>query len=206
MNGTEPIASTGTEEWRTFAADHLRQSADLQRQTADACIDSILAAANLITECFRRGNKLLLCGNGGSAADAQHVAAEFVNRVSGDFDRPGLPAIALTTDTSLLTAYANDSGWEGVFERQVRTIGNAGDVLIAISTSGNSKNVIRAVEAAHEKGMQTIGLLGEGGSLTQMVSQPVVVPSRDTQHIQETLLTVEHIICMIVERALFRGQ
>ncbi|MGZ8845230.1 MAG: D-sedoheptulose-7-phosphate isomerase [Pyrinomonadaceae bacterium] len=191
------------EQWRVFAGEHLRQSAETQKRTAEVCLDSILGAASLLVKCFGQGKKLLLCGNGGSAADAQHVAAEFVNRLSKDFERPGLPAIALTTDTSFLTAYANDCGWEGVFERQVLTIGNRGDVLMVISTSGNSKNIIRSVGAAREKGLVTIGLLGEGGLLTDLVDQAVVIPSKDTQHVQEALLAVEHVLCMLVERALF---
>lgn len=191
------------EQWRVFASEHLRRSSETQQRTAEVCLDSILVAAKVLAECFSQGKKLLLCGNGGSAADAQHVAAEFVNRLSKDFGRPGLPALALTTDTSFLTAYANDCGWEGVFERQVLTIGNQGDVLIVISTSGNSKNIIRSVAAAREKRLTTIGLLGEGGLLTDRVDHAVVIPSRDTQHVQEALLAVEHVLCMLVERALF---
>src|SRR5262249_21364186 len=133
----------------------------------------------------------------------QHMAAEFVNRLSRDTPRPGLPAIALTTDTSFLTSFANDVGFEGVFERQVRALGKAGDVLIGISTSGGSKNIIRSVLAAHEMGLKTIGLVGEGGELAGLVNEAITIPSTDTQHIQEALLAVEHIICLLVERALF---
>jgi len=121
----------------------------------------------------------------------------------GDFERPGLPAIALTTDTSFLTSYANDFGYDGVFERQVLALGQADDVLIAISTSGNSGNVIKAVHAGRERGVKTVALCGEGGTLPTLVDQAVVVPSRDTQHIQETLLAIEHIICAAVEEILF---
>jgi D-sedoheptulose 7-phosphate isomerase len=131
------------------------------------------------------------------------MAAEFVSLLTKDFERPGLPAIALTTDTSFLTAFANDLGFEGVFERQVRALGKAGDVLVGISTSGNSPNVRRAVAAAREMGIGTIGLLGEGGLLVDLVDCPVVVPSRHTQHIQESLLPVEHTICHLVEDNLF---
>jgi len=191
------------EQWRARAYDHMLLGAETTRRTAETCLDSILDAAGLIADGFRLGNKVLICGNGGSAADAQHIAAEFVNRLSKDFERPGLPAIALTTDTSFLTAYANDYGYEGAFERQVLTLGKPGDVLLAISTSGNSPNVVRAVKAAHDNGMKTIGLLGEGGKLTVLVDQAVVVPSRDTQHVQEALLAVEHVICLLVENALF---
>ena|SRR2546423_7793573 len=190
-------------EGRNAAYQHLIRSAEINRKAAAVCLDSILGAANLIIECFRGGNKVLICGNGGSAADSQHMAAEFVNRLSRDIKRPALPAIALTTDTSFLTSYANDCGYEGVFERQVLGLGRAGDVLIAISTSGNSTNLIKAVAAAREKGLATLGLLGEGGALTSLVDQAVVVPSRDTQHVQECLLAIEHAICMIVEQQMF---
>ena len=185
------------------ALEHLQVSASVTRATAERCSSSIVNVANLIVSCFQAGHKLLICGNGGSAADAQHMAAEFVNRLSKDFERPGLPAISLTTDTSFLTSYANDYGYEGVFERQLRALGQKGDVLIGISTSGNSGNVIRALAAARESGIQTIGLIGEGGQMTSIVDQAVVVPSRDTQHVQETLLAVEHVICLLVEQALF---
>jgi len=195
--------SDSDQEARRLAHAHIIESAELTRRTADESLDSVLRTATLIAECFRRGNKLLLCGNGGSAADAQHMAAEFVNRLSKEFERPGLPAIALTTDTSFLTSYANDYGYDGVFERQVRTLGRTGDVLIGISTSGSSKNVTRAVAAAREMGIETVGLIGEGGVLTSLVDCAVVVPSRDTQHVQETLLTTEHVICLLVERALY---
>jgi D-sedoheptulose 7-phosphate isomerase len=191
------------EKWRSRICDHLIQSAELKYRTAESASESVLAAISRIVGCYRSAGKVLICGNGGSAADAQHMAAEFMNRLRADFQRPGLPAIALNTDTSFLTSYANDVGYDGVFERQVLALGNSADVLIGISTSGNSVNVLRAVEAANDKGLKTIGLLGEGGRLTEIVSQAVVVPSRDTQHVQETLLTVEHIICAAVEEILF---
>src|SRR5439155_11930729 len=142
------------------ARARLLESAEVKRQVAEQCMDSILAAANLIADTFRLGGKVLLCGNGGSAADCQHMAAEFVSRLSKEFDRPGLPAIALTTDTSFLTVFANDCGFEGLFERQVQTLGKPGDTLIGISTSGNSPNVIRAVEAARAAKMRTLILTG----------------------------------------------
>jgi D-sedoheptulose 7-phosphate isomerase len=191
------------DDWRAIAYAHLIESAETNRRTAETSLESILNCADLITSCFRRKQKLLICGNGGSAADAQHMAAEFVNRLSKDFERPGLPAISLTTDTSFLTSYANDYGYAGVFERQLRALGQSGDILIGISTSGNSENVTRAVVAAREIGIETIGLIGEGGAMASLVDCVVVVPSRDTQHVQETLLAVEHTICLLVERALF---
>ena len=190
---------------RDFVSAHFLESADVQKRTVETSLKSILDCADAIAACFRRSNKVLICGNGGSAADAQHMAAEFVNRLSSDFERPGLPAIALTTDTSVLTSYANDYGYEGVFERQVGALGQQGDILIGISTSGNSKNVIRAIAAADDRGLETVGLIGEGGEMTSLVQHAVVIPSRDTQYVQETLLTVEHCLCMLVERALFPG-
>ena len=190
---------------RNCAYKHLIRSAELEKRVADECLDSIVRSAGLLVDCFRGGSKVMICGNGGSAADAQHVAAEFVNRLSKDCERPGLPAIALTTDTSFLTAYANDYGYDGVFKRQVLTLSKPQDVLIGISTSGNSINIIEAVAAARESNVKTIGLLGEGGKLTDRVDVAVVVPSRDTQHVQEVLLAIEHAICLLVERVLFPG-
>jgi len=185
---------------------HLLQSAEIKRQTAASCGGSIAKAADVIAEAFLSGRKLLLCGNGGSAADCQHMAAEFVSRLSKDLDRRALPAIALTTDTSFLTAFANDCGFEGIFERQVEALGNAGDVLVGISTSGNSPNVIRAVEAARKGNIRTIALTGNGGRLAALADVAIAVPSGDTQYIQETHLAVEHILCELVESVLFREQ
>lgn len=180
-------------------------SAALKEELASNGLGPVLKAVDVIVDCFQNGNKVLLCGNGGSAADCQHVAAEFVSRLTKDFDRPALPAIALTTDTSFLTAFANDCGYEGVFERQVDALGKAGDVLIGISTSGSSPNVVRAVAAARRLGLHTIGLLGEGGVLASLVDCPVIVPSRNTHFIQESLLSLEHILCILVEQALFKN-
>ena len=180
---------------------HLAASADVIGRAGDECFDAILAAADAVTDALIAGGKVLLCGNGGSAADCQHVAAEFVNRLTRDYDRPGMPAIALTTDTSFLTGFANDSGFEGVFERQVRALGRPGDVLVGISTSGNSPNVIRAIEAAAGLKMRTIALTGRGGRLAEAAEIVVAVPSADTQRIQEAHLVIEHAICDLVERA-----
>jgi D-sedoheptulose 7-phosphate isomerase len=182
---------------------YLAESAAIMRLTADACAESIVTAAGVIIESFRAGGKLLICGNGGSAADCQHMAAEFVSRLTKDFERPGLPAIALTTDSSFLTAYANDCGFDGIFARQVQALGRPGDVLLGISTSGNSPNVIQAVELARATGLRTVSLTGSGGRLGKLVDVAIAVPNDDTQHIQETHLAVEHLLCLLVERALF---
>lgn len=183
----------------------MNESAEVKRRVAEECLDSVVSAAALIAEVFRSGGKLLLCGNGGSAADCQHMAAEFVSLLRTDFQRPGLPAVALTTDSSFLTAYSNDFGYEGVFARQVEALGRAGDLLVGISTSGNSANVIRAVEAAKGVGMRSLVLTGRGGRLPEMADVAVRVPCPDTQHIQESHLAIEHVICELVERQLFPG-
>jgi len=190
-------------ERRETARDYLRTSADIKRRTAEACEDAILAAAELIAQTFRAGAKLLLCGNGGSAADCQHMATEFVSRLTKDFERPGLPAIALTTDTSFLTAFANDCGFDGVFERQVQALGRPGDVLIGISTSGNSPNVVRAVRRARSDGLRSVVLTGAQGQLASLADVAISIPCTDTQHIQEAHLAIEHLICWLVERDLF---
>lgn len=182
---------------------HLLESAEIKRKVVDRCLDSILAGAQLIAEAFRSGGKVLLCGNGGSAADCQHMAAEFVNRLTKDVERPGLPAIALTTDTSFLTAFANDYAFDGVFERQVQTLGKPGDVLIGISTSGDSANVVRAVEAARAAEMRTIALTGSGGRLPEKADIAISVPSANTQYIQEAHLAIEHVLCDLVECYLY---
>lgn len=187
---------------RARAVAHLEESARVKQRLAED-VDAVLAAAELIADCFRGGGKLLICGNGGSAADAQHMAAELVSRLTMDFARPGLPAIALTTDSSFLTAYANDFAFEGVFARQVQALGRAGDALVGISTSGSSKNVVAAVETARALGLRTIALTGEAGKLPAMVEVAVRVPSKRTAVIQESHLAIEHVICALVERAIF---
>lgn len=182
--------------------DRLRQSAEVTKAMS-AGAANIARAANVIAESFRRGRKLLLCGNGGSAADCQHLAAEFVNRLNQDRQRRALPALALTTDSSYLTAYANDYGFDGVYARQVEAFGTAGDVLLAISTSGSSPNVLAAADVARGRGIAVVALLGETGRLAALADVAIQVPSRDTQLIQQVHLAVEHLICELVERALF---
>ena len=187
------------------ARDYIHASAELKREVAERCLGSIVAAARLIAHTFRSRGKLLLCGNGGSAADCQHMAGELVSRLTAEFARPALPAIALTTDTSVLTAFSNDFGFDGVFERQVQALGRPGDVLIGISTSGGSTNVIRAVGAARAVQMHTVALTGPKGRLKELVDIAIVVPSDNVQHIQEAHLTVEHVLCHLVERDLFEA-
>lgn len=189
---------------KKFISDSLKESSDTKKEMADKCMDDILTSAGVIADAFKAGKKLLLCGNGGSAADCQHIAAELVIRLSHDIKRPALPAIALTTDTSNLTAGGNDIGFENVFARSVEGLGNNGDVLLAISTSGNSPNVIKAVQAAKSKGMKTVAFLGgSGGKLFPESDYSVVIPSSNTQRIQEGHITAAHIICELIERELY---
>jgi len=180
--------------------EHFRRSAEVKLQTAERCAADIERAAMLIADAFKAGGKLLICGNGGSAADSQHMAAELVSRLTLDFDRPGLPAISLTTDSSIITAYANDIDFSGVFERQVQALGRAGDVLLGISTGGSALNVIAAVKQARLLGMKTIALTALKGPLAGLTDIAIRVPADVTAHIQEAHLAVEHTICHLVER------
>ena len=172
---------------------------------ADAeLISTAQAAADACIRCLQQEGKILLAGNGGSAADAQHIAGEFVSRFA--FDRPGLPAIALTTDTSILTAIGNDYGYEKLFARQVQAHGNNGDVFIGYSTSGKSPNVLLAFEEARSRGLVCVGLTGNhGGPMRELCDYLLEVPSADTPKIQEGHLVLGHIICGLVENALFKA-
>ncbi len=162
----------------------------------------IQEVSELIVSSFRNGNKLLLMGNGGSSSDASHIAGEFVGRFKND--RPPLPAIALNTDTAVLTCIGNDYGYDHVFSRQVEALAKEGDIVIAISTSGNSPNVLAAVETAKKMGITTIGLTGgSGGKLASLVDYAFVVPSKATPRIQEVHITLGHVICQVVEDTLF---
>lgn len=164
-------------------------------------LKNIANAADILTDMYRRGNKLLLAGNGGSAADAQHIAAEFVSRFF--YDRPGLPAIALTTDSSMLTAIGNDYSFENIFSRQVQAQGSSGDIFIGISTSGNSQNIINAVETAKKENIFTLTLCGSEGQLKEISDLALCVPSKSTPHIQECHICIAHILCAIVEKDIF---
>lgn len=189
---------------KKFIVDSLVESAETKHKIKDQLLEPIIKAVDLLSACFNDGNKLLLCGNGGSAADCQHIATELMIRLSHHIQRPALPAIALTTDTSNLTAGGNDIGFENIFSRNVEGLGNEGDALLAISTSGNSPNVIKAVEMAHKKGMKVIGFLGgNGGKIKDIVDLPIVIPSSNVQRIQEGHITVAHIICELVEDKLY---
>jgi D-sedoheptulose 7-phosphate isomerase len=177
----------------------LREGAELRLRVAESQTLVIQRMIECVWNSMQRGGKLLLCGNGGSAADAQHFAAECMVRLQTD--RNPLPAVALTTDSSILTAIGNDYQFDAIFARQVLGLGRAGDVLLAISTSGNSRNVVLAVEEAKRLDMRTLGLLGkDGGSLVDMVDTALVIPSSNTQRIQELHITVGHIVCAALER------
>ncbi len=185
-----------------WVIDEIEASIDVKRRTIETQAPMIVAIAERVVETFRHGGKLLLCGNGGSAADAQHIAAEFVSRFRRE--RCGLPAIALTTDTSILTAISNDYGYERVFARQIEALGRPGDMVIGISTSGISASVIAAMRAARNGGMATVGFTGaSGGTLVDHVDLCLCVPSHNTARIQEVHITVAHVVCEIVERTLF---
>jgi D-sedoheptulose 7-phosphate isomerase len=179
---------------------YLLETARTASATAEACAGEVAAAAALVAESVRRGGTVLICGNGGSAGDAQHLATEFVSTLTVERRRPAIAAIALTTDTSLLTAIANDFGFEGVFARQVEAIGREGDVLLAISTSGSSENVVRAVEQARTQGLRTIALTGgSGGKVASLVDVEIRVPAEETSHIQEAHIAVGQLIAFLVE-------
>lgn len=182
-------------------AAHLNGLAHAAAEAADALSEQIAAVADLVIDAFGRGNKLLFCGNGGSAADAQHLATEYVVRFRRD--RRPLPAVALTTDTSLLTAAANDLGFEQVFARQVQALGRPGDVLFLHSTSGESPNLIAAARAARDAGVVTVAMLARGGgSLLGEVDHAVLLPTTDGAHAQELHLAIGHAICGIADDAL----
>jgi len=168
----------------------------------DVLLGEIRGLADLVIDCYRDGGKVLLAGNGGSAADAQHIAAELVCRFT--VDRPALPAMALTTDSSILTAVSNDLGYENLFARQLEASGRPGDLFIAISTSGNSPNILRAVETARRLGVTTVGLSGaSGGKMADLCNRCIRVPSDDTARIQEAHITIGHILCSAAEQGLF---
>jgi len=169
-------------------------NSDLMTIIEEVCIKAV--------ELYKQGNKIMLAGNGGSAADAQHIAGELVSRFY--FDRPGLPSLALTTDTSILTAIGNDYGYERLFSRQIQANGVVGDMFIGITTSGNSANVLKALEESRSKSIITVGLTGEnGGLMEELCDYCIKVPSKETPRIQESHILIGHIICSIVEEAIF---
>jgi D-sedoheptulose 7-phosphate isomerase len=180
----------------------LKESIEIKEQVLKHLIPQIESAAKLMIDALKKKNKVLFFGNGGSAADAQHLAAELVGRYLKE--RKALPAIALTTDSSVITSWSNDYGFETLFSRQIEALGRKGDIAFGISTSGNSRNVIEGLAKAKELGLKTIGLLGcDGGRIADIVDLAITVPSRSTPRIQESHITIGHIICGLIEQELF---
>lgn len=187
---------------KSLIADMLAESLAVKERTIRARTDALISAADAVAEALTAGKKLLLFGNGGSAADAQHIAAEFVNRFR--IERPPLAAIALTTDTSALTAIGNDYAFAEVFSKQVKALGRSGDLALGISTSGNSENVVMGLRAARDAGLRTIGMTGKGGGKLRDLSDILLdVNSTVTARIQETHILMAHILCELVDRILF---
>lgn len=194
-------------ELEQIITEHIRKSISVKESILSnpAIIASIKDAATATVDAYKRGKKTLIAGNGGSAADAQHIAGEFVSRFY--FDRPGIPSIALSTDTSIITAIGNDYGFERLFERQVYAQGAEGDIFIGLTTSGNSENIVRALHACKEKGIKSIVLTGKsGGKASELCDICIKVPSEETPRIQESHILIAHIICCIVEEELFGNQ
>lgn len=185
----------------TQQLDHTLETISIVRHD-ESIRSTVVQVGRVIAEAMKKGSKLMVAGNGGSAADAQHLVAEFVSRLTRD--RPALPAIALTTDTSILTAIGNDFSYDNVFERQIEALGREGDVFIGISTSGNAKNLVKAMRMCRDRGVITVGYLGNrGGDMAALCDYKVIVPSTVTMHIQETHIALEHILCLVVERFFF---
>ena len=187
-----------------YINDQLNESISVQKEILQnkSLLDVIERASVTCIESLKKGNKILLAGNGGSAADSQHIAGELVSRFA--FDRPGLSAIALTTDTSIMTAIGNDYGYESLFSRQIQAVGNEGDIFIAYSTSGESPNILKAIEDAKINKLISIGMTGQtNGSMNKLCDFLIEIPSKDTPKIQEGHLVVGHIICGIIEQEIF---
>ncbi|MCR2108922.1 D-sedoheptulose 7-phosphate isomerase [Campylobacter upsaliensis] len=192
------------ESMKAYIKNHFEESLRVKEQILEdeALIALIEKVARELIKAYQNGKKTLIAGNGGSAADAQHMAGEFVSRFY--FDRPGIASIALTTDTSIITAIGNDYGYEKLFSRQVEAQGVSGDVFIGISTSGNSKNILEALKVCEQKGILSVGLTGaSGGAMNELCDYCIKVPSSCTPRIQEAHLVIEHILCAIVEEELF---
>lgn len=186
---------------RGFIENEFKIHLDIVNSTLTSTLDSIILASNIIINTLNRGNKIMICGNGGSASDSQHFAAELVGRYKKN--RLAIPCIALTTDTSILTAVGNDFGFEYIFSRQVEALGLVGDLLIAISTSGTSKNIINAINSAKNKNCKILGLSGNGGgAMNDICDINIAIPSKDTPRIQEMHLLIEHTLCDIIERSM----
>lgn len=184
---------------RDFIESELKTHIEITQSTLDSTLDSIMLASDMIINTLKSGNKIMICGNGGSAADAQHFAAELIGRYKRN--RVAIPCIALTTDTSILTAVGNDFGFDYIFSRQVEALGNSNDLLIAISTSGKSKNIINVINVAKNKNCKILGLSGNGGGIMNDICDiNIVIPTTNTPRIQEMHLLIEHTLCDIIEK------
>ncbi|MGL5485022.1 MAG: D-sedoheptulose 7-phosphate isomerase [Shewanella sp.] len=183
-----------------YITDYINNSISVKNTilSDEKLLANISRVADLCISAIRKGKRVFFAGNGGSAADAQHLAAEFVSRFN--YDRPGMAGIALTTDTSIITAIGNDYGYEHLFERQIQALGNEGDVFIGLTTSGNSLNILRAISAAKKQGIVTVGLCGAKGDIYSLADYTIGVPSVITPNIQESHIMIGHIICAIVEK------
>lgn len=190
---------------KEIISNYIKESIETKEELIQNQIEEIKKSCEEIINCYKNKNKILVCGNGGSAADSQHFVAELVGRYK--LERRALPAIALTTDTSILTAIGNDYGYDQVFRRQVEALGTEGDIFFTISTSGNSSNCILAIDEARKKGMKVIGLLGKyGGKMKELCDISIIVPSNNTPRIQESHIMIIHIICEIMENKLFKNE
>ncbi|MBU1003751.1 MAG: D-sedoheptulose 7-phosphate isomerase [Proteobacteria bacterium] len=193
-----------SDETRRIVLEHSAAGCDLREKYFRESVEKVVDVARVMAVALARGGKILFAGNGGSAADAQHLAAEFVNRFL--LERPPLPALALTTDTSIITAIGNDYSFEQIFEKQVLALGNRGDVLVGISTSGNSSNLVHALRAGRERGVTTVGLVGQGGGeMAPFCDHLLMVPSKQTPLVQEVQITIGHMLCRLVDYYLFEA-
>ena len=189
---------------KEYIKDQIKKSYETKQAIYgnEVLLDAIVAVAKECVALYKTDKKTMLAGNGGSAADAQHIAAELVGRYG--FDRPSIPSLALTTDTSNLTAIGNDYGYDQVFSRQLEGMGQSGDIFIGISTSGNSTNIVKAFESAKKKGIKTVALVGrDGGLMAKMADMSIIVPSDSTPRIQESHILIGHILCDIIEKEIF---
>lgn len=201
MSAGNDVAKSSTADRCALVASILDEASQAHRRVGQSNLEPVVAAADVIADAFVNGRKLLVFGNGGSAADAQHLSAEFVGRFVGE--RDALPALALSTDTSILTAVGNDYGYDRVFARQVEALGEAGDVALGISTSGASANVIEALRAARDRGLRTLAMTGgDGGAVGRLVDVHVNVPGWSTARTQEVHGTILHALCVLVEERL----
>ncbi|TGK33710.1 D-sedoheptulose 7-phosphate isomerase [Leptospira gomenensis] len=192
----------GTKE---IALGQIRDSISTKQKLIDSVLDDVVKAGEIVSKALQSGNTIFLCGNGGSSCDASHIAAELVVRYKSGNERKALPALSLSADSAVLTACSNDYGYEEVFARQIEAFGKKGDVLIGLSTSGNSKNVLLALEKAKTRGLKTISLLGgDGGKMKHLADLDVLVPSKVTARIQESHILIGHILCSVAEYNLFK--